>query len=149
MVGQKCWHVSAGGATVPSFLVVMGDRIPRKTPLANAAQPDEFRQARGSIELLVWSAWRVQTDTEVLASSDQGEVGLDAVRSLVGIEITAVECDPPAWDLRLRFSNGHTIATFSDHVEPDASIAQNWDFWAEGRRIHAGPGSVWDEGAEE
>lgn len=148
MIGEACWHVSAGGATAPSFLLVMGDKVPRSRVLANPNQPDAFRRYRGSIELLVWSSWRLQTDANVLATSDQGETGVRALTSLTGAKVTAVSYAAPAWDLRIDFSNGQTIATFSDHVEPDASIAENWEFWNLGDCITAGPGTLLQESAE-
>lgn len=145
ILGQSLWHVSAGGPTAPSFLLVMGDRVPRERGLTNPNQADAFRRFRGSLELLVWSSWRLQTDAVVLASSDQGEVGLERVTSLVGTTVTAIACAAPAWDLRLEFSNGQTIVTFSDHVEPNASIGQNWEFWSPDCCITAGPGSALDQ----
>ena len=80
LLGQPCWHVSAGGATAPSFVLVLGGRVPRDVPLTNPAQPDDFRHNRGAVELLVWSSWRLQRGPSVLATSDQGEAGLPALR---------------------------------------------------------------------
>jgi hypothetical protein len=142
MVGAVCWHVSSGGATAPSFVLVLGDKILRSSPLKNPAQPEEFRNNRGSVELLVWSSWRLQTATDVLASSDQGDVGLNVLRRLVGLKIISASTKPPAWDLFIQFSDGTELLTFSDHVAPDASIDQNWELWAENRRLGAGPGSA-------
>lgn len=141
MIGEACWHVSAGGPTAPSFLLVMGGRIPRPEPLKNPHQPDAFRHNRGTVELLVWSSWRQQNRTDVLATSDQGESGLDRLRSLAGATVTTVSCLAPAWDLNIHFSDGTELVTFSDHLEPDASVAMNWELWYDGRYLRAGPGA--------
>ena len=140
MIAETCWHISAGGPTAPSFLVVMGGRIPRSEPLRNPRQPDEFRHNRGTVELLVWSSWRLQNRADVLATSDQGEIGLDRIRSLIGTKVTMVSCLAPAWDLNIHFSDGTELLTFSDHLEPDASIALNWELWCDGQYLRAGPG---------
>lgn len=142
MVGQPCWHVSAGGSTAPSFVLVLGGRVPRDVPLTNPAQPDDFRQSRGEVELLVWSSWRLQRGPSVLATSDQGEAGMAAVRALVGAVIESVACAAPAWDLTIRFSDETELVTFSDHLEPGGSIEANWELWARGRYLRAGPGEA-------
>jgi hypothetical protein len=142
MVGQPCWHLSAGGATAPSFVLVLGGRVPRDVPLSNPAQPDDFRHSRGAVELLVWSSWRLQRGASVLATSDQGEAGLAVLRSLVGAVIESVTCAAPAWDLRIRFADATELVTFSDHLEPGASVAANWELWARARYLRAGPGEA-------
>jgi len=141
MVGETCWHVSAGGATSPSFVLVLGDKLPRTIPLTNPSQPPAFRQNRGSVELLVWSSWRLQQGDQVLATSDQGPAGVEPLGALIGTTVDAVDCAAPAWDLRIRFSNGKELVTFSDHLGPDASIDANWELWARGKYLRAGPGA--------
>jgi hypothetical protein len=141
IIGAACWHISAGGVTAPSFILVMGDKIPRAAPLRNPSQPDDFKSFRGSIELLVWSSWRLQTKVDVLATSDQGEAGLPQLDSLVGVPVVDVVYYQPAWDLRIRFADGRELVTFSDHLGPQASIAENWEFWAAGKHLVAGPGT--------
>jgi hypothetical protein len=142
IVAASCWHVSAGGVTAPSFLLAFGARIPRSFPLNSPFQPEEFRQYRGEMELLVWSSWRLQTVTDILASSDQGDIGLVRLPTLIGLSVVEVSAAPPAWDLFLEFSNGIRLLTFSDHVSPDASIDQNWELWVDGRHLQAGPGAT-------
>ncbi|WP_428267760.1 hypothetical protein [Haliangium sp.] len=141
MVGEVCWHVSAGGVTSPSFVLAMGAKVPRTRPLKNPAQPEEFRLNRGSVELLVWSSWRLQDNDDVLATSDQCANGVAKLKSLIGLTLEAVRCAPPAWDLWLEYSSGRQLVTFSDHLEPGASIASNWELWIAGTHIIAGPGT--------
>lgn len=145
LVGQRCWYVSAGGSTAPSFALVLGNQIPRDRPLANAAHPTEFRENRGSVELLVWCSWRLERAAEVLASSDQESAGLSTLKDLVGASIVEATCSPPAWDLRVRFSNGLIVAVFCDHVQPEASVSQNWELWSPIGYVGTGPGADWTE----
>jgi hypothetical protein len=149
MVGETCWHVSRGGVTAPSFLLALGDRIPRARPLKNPTQPKSFRLSRGSVELLIWSSWRLQTSDSVLATSDQCEHGVAILDVLLGLAVTDIDCFEPAWDLRICFSEGKELVTFSDHLEPNASIASNWELWASGRHLTAGPGVTLDEESQE
>ena len=142
LVGKPCWHVSAGGPTAPSFVLVLGGRVARDVPLTNPAQPPEFRNSRGEVELLVWSSWRLQRGSSVLATSDQGEAGMQPLRSLVGGVVERVICAAPAWDLTIRFADATELVTFSDHLEPGASIEANWELWARGRYLRAGPGDA-------
>ena len=142
MVGQPCWHVSAGGATAPSFVLVLGGRVPRDVPLTNPAQPEDFRRSRGEVELLVWSPWRLQRGPSALATSDQGEPGMAALRSLVGVVVDSVACAAPAWDLTIGFSDGSELVTTSDPLEASASVEARWELWARGRYLRAGPGEA-------
>ena len=125
LVGEKCWHVSAGGVTAPSFLLAFGERILRARVLKNKAQPVIYRKFRGSLELLVWCTWRLQTEKSVIGSSDQGELGIVELRKLLGAEVADVKCQPPAWDLCVEFVDGRTLMVFCDHVAPDASCDSN------------------------
>jgi hypothetical protein len=145
LVGQKCWYVSAGGKTAPSFMLALGDQVPRERPLRNPAQSPEFRKFRGSVELLVWCSWRLQRSAAVLASSDQGATGLPALQAIINLSVTDVVCSPPAWDLLVRFSDGLELVVFCDHVAPDASIEQNWELWSPQGHVGTGPGAEWGE----
>ena len=141
MKGERCWHVSAGGATAPSFVLVLGKRIPRQKDLRNRSQPSLYRKYRGSVELLVWCSWRLETRDAVLASSDQGEAGLTEMERLVEARVAEIDCYPPAWDLAISFVDGRVLRVFCDHVVPNASFRQNWELWLPGVEVTAGPGS--------
>lgn len=145
MRGKKCWYVSAGGSTVPTFLLVLGKKIPRDRPLKNTKHPLEFQQYRGAVELLVWCSWRLQNKSDGLASSDQGEIGTCKLDQLINSKVVSVSCDSPCWDLSITFSNGLVLSIFCDHIEPNASFAHNWEFWSPKGYIKAGPGCIWEE----
>jgi hypothetical protein len=145
LVGQRCWYVSAGGVTWPSFVLVCGEMIARDMPLRNQVHPDTFRNYRGSVELLVWCSWRLQTDAAVLASSRDDEPCARTLDQLVGATVSRASCSSPAWDLELAFSNGLTIEVFADSHGPDASPSRNWELWVPGTCVQAGPGEAWEE----
>jgi hypothetical protein len=147
LVGQRCWYVSAGGATWPSFVLVCGEMVVRDTPLRNQLHPDSFRNHRGSVELLVWCSWRLQTDATVLASSRDDEARARTLDQLVGATVRRVTCSAPAWDLELTLSSGVALAVFADNHGPDASPSRNWELWLPGACVQAGPGEAWDEEA--
>jgi hypothetical protein len=63
------------------------------------------------------------------------------LRSLVGQKIESVRYTAPAWDPQIRFSDGKELLTFSDHLEIDSSIEANWELWAKGKHLVAGPGT--------
>lgn len=145
LLGQKCWYVSAGGASAPSFRLAFGERVPLERRLRNPTNSTEFQKFRGSVELLVWCSWRLQRPGAVLASSDQGASGLSALDAIVNSTVTDVTCSLPAWDLLVRFSGGLELAVFCDHVAPDASIDQNWELWSPSGYVGTGPGTTWGE----
>jgi hypothetical protein len=145
LAAQKCWYVSVGGSTAPSFMLVLGEKVPLDRPLKNPRHPPEFRTHRGSVELLIWCSWRLQRSAEVLASSDQDITEFLPLKGIEGSTITDVVCSPPAWDLLLRFSNGLELAVFCDHVEPGASMSQNWELRGPDGYVGVGPGAEWGE----
>jgi hypothetical protein len=144
LVGQRCWYVSAGGVTAPSFSLALGEQIPRARPLTNTAHPPSFRHNEGSFGLLVWCSWRLQTDSNVLATSDTDDfqVHLDSLTDAV---VDAVLCRAPAWDLELRFSNGETLLIFCDNHGSDPTASQNWELWVPGTYVQAGLAGEWHE----
>ena len=148
ILGLPCWHVSAGGSSAPSFVLVLGRKERRAVPLRNPAQPEAFRLNRGAVELLVWCSWRLQDDRAVFASSDQNTGWVEELRKLCGQSVTSVECSPPAWDLQISFSGGSTLVVFCDHVDEESSMAQNWELYVPGRVIRTGPGTTWEEEAD-
>jgi hypothetical protein len=145
LIGQVCWYVSAGGVTWPSFVLVCGDLLPRHTPLENQEHPEQFRNNRGSYELLVWCSWRLQTDSAVLATSDEGTASSRLLGALTGAAVTDAICSAPAWDLMLSFSNGMAIQVFCDNHGTDPSASQTWELWVPGFYVCTGPGEGWTE----
>lgn len=139
--GETCWYVSAGESTAPSFVLVLGKRIPRDAPLRNKAHPPEYRQNRGSHELLVWCSWRLQTIDAVLATSDE-EMFVASLRGFIGRTLVSVECSPPAWDLALHFDDGRDLRIFCDRALSQGDDLKNWELWIPGATLDVGPGTA-------
>lgn len=143
IVGQNCWHVVAGGLVGPTFALALGKRVPRPAPLRHV-QSEEFRNNDGEYNLLVWCSWRLDGESEALASSDQEpETIARALAVLVNQTISEATCSAPAWDLRLEFSGGQKLMVFCDHLPGDASIEQNWELWCGAEALLIGPGYSW------
>jgi len=145
LVSRRCWYVSSGGATAPSFTLICGDKVPRPKPLANPMHPQEFREFRGSHELLVWCSWRLEQRDAVLASSAQERLGTAELNRMCDATVESVDCTPPAWDLRIAFSNGLRLVVFCDNVEPGSPIGENWELWTPEVNVAVGPGACWKE----
>jgi hypothetical protein len=78
----------------------------------------------------------------VLASSDQLEEGMRALRSLKSATVRDVTCLGPANDLVIDFEGGLKLVVFCDHVQPGASIPENWEFSLPDLTVIAGPGTL-------
>jgi len=141
IIGQSPWHVSAGGVTAPTFKLVLGSKIRRARPLKNPAQPEEFQLFEGSIQILVWCSWRIQTPSSLIASSAQGEQGLIHVRSFVGVPIRDAICESPFGDLTVGFADDRTIKIFPDAVEDEENAIPNWELVVDDRQLVVGPGA--------
>jgi hypothetical protein len=143
IVGQRCWHVVAGGSAGSTFALALGKRVPRSAPLKHA-RSEEFRNNDGEYNFLVWCSWRLDGELEALASSDQEpETIARALAILVDQTILSLTCSARAWDLCLEFSKGHKLIIFCDHLPEDASIEQNWELWCGGEALLVGPGYSW------
>ncbi len=59
--------------------------------------------------------------------------------------VESVDCTPPAWDLRIAFSNGLRLVVFCDNVEPGSPIGENWELWTPEVNVAVGPGACWKE----
>ena len=142
MLNEPCWHISGGGgSTWPSFVLVMGQKVPRERALRNEHQPQDFRENNGSVELLVWCTWRLELADGRLGSSDGGRSSQEALKVLIGKTVAEVEYQEPTHDLVVKFNNGSILRVFCDHVHPEeCSIAENWELTTPSMITIAGPG---------
>jgi len=141
-IQQKCWHVSVGGCTLPTFSLAIGAKIKRDKPLKNQAQPEVFRNYRPEISFLIWCAWRLHHGDSVLVThkGDEDEI-VGNLRLLVGNSLTEIGVAPPAWDLMLNFTEGFKLAIFCDHAGKKPVFDGNWQARVKGVEVNAGPGS--------
>jgi hypothetical protein len=137
----RCWHVGCGGAAGPTFSLALGERVPRAVPLMNPAEPESFRQFEGEANLYVWCSWRLDDPDRPLTSSDDTTPSIEqGLTQLLESTVTAVQLAPPAWDLRIHFSNGLRLQLFCDHVPGDPSFDGNWDLQVRDKAVSVGPG---------
>ncbi len=144
LLGQRCWHLSAGKGTGASFTLALGRRMRRSVPLKNPNQPRIYRENEGEFCVFVLCSWRLEGPRAALSSSDHesDEVAADLGR-LVGQRLVGAKLIPPAWDLRLKFSRGLTLAIFCDHVDTRSSAQDNWSLEFDEKILSVGPGYAW------
>ena len=140
--GQSCWHVSAGGSTWPTFLLACGEKIPRERELSNLAQAFEYRQNRGSVELLVWCSWRLELGLLFTASSSTEEdSSRPNLEGLIGRSVVNVTCDCSFGDLKIDFSEGQRLSIFCDILANKDNSLPNWELWEPNNYCRIGPGN--------
>jgi hypothetical protein len=143
--GVQCWYVNAGGAAASSFSLSFGNRILRGSPLKNPTATNEFRAFEGEFSLYVWCSWRLETADQAVASSDQdNELSTIELEKLAGLTVTALDIDQRTTDLVLTFGD-LVLRVFSDHLPVSPSYPANWEFYARGSVLRAGPGFAWSE----
>ena len=141
VIGEKCWHVSTGNATLPSFSMALGEKIPRERPL-RYRDGTSFAEYTGRVSFYVWCTWRFQKGNRVLVSSDDdNEEIVKALQRLVGDKIAGIEIAPPAWDVVVNFTSGKRLCVFCDHTQVSPSYQGNWNATVGAKRIDVGPGT--------
>jgi hypothetical protein len=140
--GHRCWHVSVGGCTLPTFQLILGAPIKRSILLNNPEQPEMFQSHTGKYQFLIWCSWRLEQNDQIIVSSDgHGADIVTGVHRLMEKDLLETCITGPAWDLKLQFSDGYKVVVFCDHTDTDPSFDGNWDALIDDVRISAGPGS--------
>jgi hypothetical protein len=141
--GLPCWHVSVGGATLPTFQLALGAKIARAVPLKNPNQPIEYRENDGEANLLVWCSWRLDDAEGPLTSYfDDEEAIVPGLNRLIGSTIRNAAASGPAMDLVITFSNGLKLRVFCDHVSKSSASGDNWELSLIKGRFIVGPGAT-------
>lgn len=69
----------------------------------------------------VLSPWRFETRTEIICdwNTNGGTAGIikPRIAQIIGHRVISAVASPPAWDLRLRLSNGWTLVVFGDNTD--------------------------------
>lgn len=132
--GRPAWGTRLG---VGSFLTVeLGDERPA-TGTSGTGGP----RSHGEFHVWVYcSAWRIETPTAVLASSEDDRDSLEAaVRVLDGKVLADARVDSPSLSLALTFEDGTTLRTFSIFTDG----YEHWMLYLpQGDVITAGPGTA-------
>jgi hypothetical protein len=117
ILGKKCWAVIAGPGTGSVVDLYFGEKIRRVRPLTNSALSAEERLFEGEQSLVVYSAWRIESDSEIISTSQNvGASGIDLrqILSLIGEVVVRVEFVSSFYDLQVAFSNGLKLRVFCD-----------------------------------
>lgn len=137
---KKCWYVSDGVGT--TFQLALGKKCLRAAPLLNKCQSAHFRKFEGEVNLLIWCAWRLETKTKILTSSDDAVASVaHNLRRIAGQVVTNVEVALPSWDIMLEFSNRLLLHVFCVHVPGTPSFDGNWYLTTPDTLYCAGPGA--------
>jgi hypothetical protein len=140
-LGKRCWHVSVGGCTLPTFSLALGAKRKRERALENRRQPPAFRKNEPEVAFFVWCTWRLDSKDCVIVSSDGSGAEIeDGLGQLVGLRLTGLRVRPPAWDLSLQFGDDLQLMIFSDHAGRRPSFDGNWEAIFLRRGLYVGPG---------
>lgn len=115
LVGQSCERIENPYGSVLSIDLGPIGITPGDPP---GARPHGWRH------LTVLSPWRLQTSDYVLADWNEdrhpGGTPSEAIQALQKQLVTAADVTPPAWDLRLSWSNGAVLVVFGDCTDDRA-----------------------------
>jgi hypothetical protein len=140
--GSLCWYVSVGGVTLPSFHLILGEKIRRVKSLNNPAQSEEFQQFEGEFSFLVWCPWRLEQLDTIIATSDGTDAEIvNGLERLVGQAILKAYVEPPAWDLLLELSQGFRLKVFCEYFGENPSWDGNWEANIKMSTVYVGPGT--------
>jgi len=140
LIDAKCWYVS-DGAVDGTFQLALGERVQRRVRLQAEHHTSEYRNYEGTANLLVWCSWRLDSQDDVITSSDDEYSSIvEGLNRLIGSCINRVSILSPAWDLELQFNNEFTLNVFCDHVPGDPSYDGNWYLTLRESLFFAGPG---------
>jgi hypothetical protein len=134
--GLRCWYVSVGGSTLPTFQLALGEKVRRARVLMNKAHAEEYRVFEGEAGLLVWCSWRLDSPMGPITSSeDDGERTCRGLQQLKDAKIRVASATAPGMDLRVGFSNRLTLRVFCDRVHDDTNSSTNWEMWNRDQRL--------------
>ena len=138
MHGKKCWHVSVGGVTLPSFSLAIGEQTARRQPLRNRSQAKEFRDYFPEVGLYVWCSWRLAIKGVVTATSrSSGPVVIGQLRRLRGRTVKSVVTNPSN-DLVIVFDSATTLSLFCD-VPRESRLLSQWELVVDDRVLAIEP----------
>ena len=117
---KKCWGISAGGGGGSVIILSMGEKIPRKTPIANPHLSDDHRNFDGEMALMISCSWRLDSSDRVICSwvddySPGGPV-LSGLKQIEQQSVERVEVTLPALDLSLHFRGNLVLRVFCDRT---------------------------------
>jgi hypothetical protein len=121
LIGKPVWAIPAGGCAGSTILVYIGEKIPRHQKCENPALSEEARSYKAELRLMVWCAWRVETEgTSLICGSGDldEEVMLGGLAKLIGQGVTEVSLTP-FLDLLVTFTEGARLRLFCERRTDD------------------------------
>jgi hypothetical protein len=141
IINLECWYVNAGYGVGSSFSISLGKKVPRKIPIKNPKQSEEYQRYEGEADLLIWCSWRLDSKIAPVASSDENSTVIaSSLKILIEKKILAVKVYEPAWDLYIKYSNDLKLHVLCDHIPGNPSFNGNWDIKVGDTIISVGPG---------
>jgi len=118
---KHCWSITGGEGTGSVIGIDCGEKIPRKKKLVNPHLTDEQRLYKSELSLLIWSAWRLDSENGVICSStdDNSNNGpmITGLKQLIGKKIRNVSIATPMHDMTILFDEGYVLNIFCDQCE--------------------------------
>ena len=111
--GKECWGVVGGVGSGSIISLSIGDKYPKAVASKNRHLSEIVRNNDSEFSLLIECPWRIESSAEVLCgshhSNEKGGRYLSSFKQITGIRIESIECNAPAFDLKVLFSNGITL----------------------------------------
>jgi hypothetical protein len=126
LVGEECWGVVGGEGTGSIISLKIGARILRAKPHSNPHLSDLVRQNESAYTLLLYCPWRIDSLSNVVSGSHMSNANdgpmVRGYASICGQKIKAVNCCPPAFDLKLDFENEHSLVIHCSAFGMDGDV---------------------------
>ncbi len=128
MKDTKCWSlIGPSMGSIVSF--GFGNKILRDKPLKNELLNDENRRYKSEFDLLIYCAWNIESNFEVIVSSEDNYDDIKEKVSIIQNQNLVDFCiEEPAFDLKIFFENNLILNLFCTNTNPD-EIATNYDFY--------------------
>jgi hypothetical protein len=124
LVGKPVWAVPAGGSTGSVILVYFGGKIPRREKCNNPGLPEEARDYEAELHLMIWCAWRIESEGAGIVSGSgdlEEETMLSGLRTLIGKAVVEVSVNS-FLDMLLVFTGGIRLRLFCDQRTDDPNV---------------------------
>ena len=115
--GLECWACTAGRGTGSMVSIKFGDKIKRRTPIANPHISEEARKFEGEYCLFIEGcAWRIENEEKVLGCSESSNepdgAMIRALSQLKNKKVVSVSLQYPSFDFSLLFEQGVRLHVF-------------------------------------
>ncbi len=132
LVGNNCSSLIAGKGAGSVVNLGFGKLVNRQQPLKNPTLTDKERNFKSSIELLIYSAWRVIENDGLSygwrdAAAEDSDVYLKLKR-LIDESVKNIQLDNSSKDLQITFESGSVFYVFCD-ITNDYESEDNYVYY--------------------